>query len=458
MKLRKFDAATALGSLTATVALLAGLSSAHAQAPGAGSYPGSILLPGTNTSFSVGGYIKGDYFYDFNQQQPHDGGINAPSSLALDNDHGKPGTLPGAGHSIHGTSQITASESRFNIQTRTPTGYGELKTFIEGDFTGPSGLNNSATYQINSNSQGFRLRQAYGTLGPWLVGQTLSLFRDGDSEPETLDFGGEQASGPTRQPQFRYTYDAGNGLLFAVAAENPQVMWLDATVSTSTVTTFGTGQGNKIPDFTLASIWNQPWGHLKGSAVLRDLYDHNGGPGFSGGTSSPGAKASLSTFGWGLNVSGDLKTFGKDDFTAEAKGGQGIGRYITTFGGIPEFVVGNRGGTPGNVNEIEPIWAFGGLLSYQHWWTDTLRSTASGSFIKLYETNAIHNAVPVGTPVGQPLTAAVNDKLWVGHINLIWSPVPQVDTGIEFIYSHRRVEDGQTGTGERFQLSTKFKF
>ena len=66
-RLRTFTA----GGMTATIALLIGLSPGEAQtASGAGSYPGSFLIPGTNTSFSVGGYVKLDYFYDFSSASP----------------------------------------------------------------------------------------------------------------------------------------------------------------------------------------------------------------------------------------------------------------------------------------------------------------------------------------------------------------------------------------------------
>src|SRR5438552_16972592 len=175
MKIRKLNAATALGSLTASVALLAGMSGAHAQgAPGAGSFPGSFLVPGTQTSFKVGGYVKFDYTYDFGAQQDINGGAD-PIGIALDSG---PATRADSAHHIHGTSQMTASESRFNIETRPPTAFGELKTFIEGDFTNPNGLSNSNSLHVNSNSYGFRLRQAYGTLGPFLAGQTASLFRE----------------------------------------------------------------------------------------------------------------------------------------------------------------------------------------------------------------------------------------------------------------------------------------
>ena len=129
--------------MTATAALLVGMSSGEAQtAPGAGSYPGSFLIPGTNTSFSIGGYVKLDYFYDFTSAGSEVGGLSGGIGIPVDASGSHPAT---AGHSVHGVSQITASESRFNIQTRTPTAYGEVKTFLEADFTNPSGLTNGAT-------------------------------------------------------------------------------------------------------------------------------------------------------------------------------------------------------------------------------------------------------------------------------------------------------------------------
>src|ERR1700719_1829650 len=38
-------------------------------APGAGSFPGSFLVPGTQTSFKIGGYAKFDFWYDFGTHQ-----------------------------------------------------------------------------------------------------------------------------------------------------------------------------------------------------------------------------------------------------------------------------------------------------------------------------------------------------------------------------------------------------
>src|SRR5512146_3319621 len=99
MKLRNYKAAVAQGSLTATVALLTGLSTASAQtAPGGGSFPGSFLVPGTNTSLAIHGFVQFDAVHDFN-----------------------------------GGTFMDVKPTRPNIETRTPTAYGELKTYIEFD-------------------------------------------------------------------------------------------------------------------------------------------------------------------------------------------------------------------------------------------------------------------------------------------------------------------------------------
>jgi hypothetical protein len=421
------------GSLPCAVAgfsLLAGISSAHGQgAPGAGSFPGSMLVPGTQTSFKVGGYVKGDYVYDFSAQVNIIGGLN-PGNIPLDAN--VPGTTEAPGHRIHGTSQMTASESRFNIETRTPTAYGELKTFIEADFTNPSGLTNSASLKLNTNSTGLRLRHAYGTLGPLLVGQFNSLFRDVAAEFETLDFTGPPGTaGPQRQPQFRYSYNTGLGFVAAVAAESPEIQFFEATSGGGTLnTTFGKGQGTKLPDLTGALTANFPRGHVSFRAVLRDIYDHDG------------STVHAAAFGWGLGLSGHLNTWGKDAVIAQIQGGDGIGRYVNIYSNIPETAVDSPS------NSLALVSAWGGALGYQHWWTATLRTTVAATYV-----TADYASVVVPS-----VRAALPDRIWSTHVNLIWSPVPVIDAGVEYIHETRRVGNGQEGDANRLQVSSKFKF
>lgn len=455
MKIRKLNAATALGSLTASVALLAGMQGAHAQgAPGAGSFPGSFLVPGTQTSFKVGGYVKWDYTYDFSQQQGINGGADPLGVFFGEGFSARQGTVtvnnvttvtrvtshiaPDAGHKIHGTSQMTASESRFNIETRTPTSYGELKTFIEGDFTNPNGLINSNSLKVNSNSYGFRLRQAYGTLGPFLAGQTLSLFRDGAAEAETLDFGGPMATGVTRQPQVRYTFDFGNGLTWAVAAENPQTQIYNLSLSADS-STFKLGQGDKIPDFTTAIVYNAPWGHLNLHGVVRDIYDHNG------------AGISISTVGWGVAFSGNWNVpIGKDSLAWELAYGQGAGRYVNSDGPPTPDIF-----TFGNADKKVKSWL--AAPNYTHFWTDTLRSNLAGSWWEQENKDAFNAATFAG---GSDFTNAntLFRYAYSAYANLIWSPVPQTNFGIEFDHSHGQLVNGRSGDLNILQLSAQFKF
>jgi len=62
-------------------------------APGAGSFPNSFLVPGTQTSFKIGGYVKLDYTYDFGAQQTNGTGTGVPfvSPVSITSD--RPGSI-----------------------------------------------------------------------------------------------------------------------------------------------------------------------------------------------------------------------------------------------------------------------------------------------------------------------------------------------------------------------------
>ena len=151
-----------------------------------GEFPGSFKLPGTNTSLGFYGYAKLDIIRDLNAFQG-----DSPSFPAIPLD----GT---AAARRQGATRLQARQSRFNIETRTPTEFGTLRTLIEGDFFGTGGN------ALTSNSTTFRLRHAYGELGPVLGGQTWSNFMDPQSIPETVDFNGPAGQIFIRQGQLRY--------------------------------------------------------------------------------------------------------------------------------------------------------------------------------------------------------------------------------------------------------------
>ena len=178
---------------------------APAAAVESGAKPRSWKLPGTNTSMQIGGYAKLDLIYDFNSNMGDLLGliqISVPEGSAAAN--------------RQGNFRLHARQSRFWIRTWTPTDWGELETHIQGDFFGTGGN------QLISNSNSFRLRLAYGRLGPVLAGQTWSNFTALHAHPETLDFSGSTGDLFNRQGQIRYTHSFGGGTALVFSVENPE--------------------------------------------------------------------------------------------------------------------------------------------------------------------------------------------------------------------------------------------
>src|ERR1700747_125174 len=154
------------GALAALPFLLGAPDLAQAQtAPGSGSFPNSFLIPGTNTSIRVGGFTKLDVWYDFSVHGDtgNNGGTTGVNVGGLPLDDNKAGNSAAnlQQHSFHGRAAFSAAESRFNFESRTPTAWGEVKTFLEADFEQPSGVVNTSGVHGNSDSISPRLRQAY---------------------------------------------------------------------------------------------------------------------------------------------------------------------------------------------------------------------------------------------------------------------------------------------------------
>src|SRR5207245_7545910 len=128
----------------------------------------------------------------------------------------------GFSHSRSSDCASAGKQSRVFLDARTPSPYGEVKGYIEFDFSAA----NTNTI-LNNNAGGVngyipRFRQGYAAMGGLLMGQTNGTFVDNDADPELLDAGGVTGSqGRARLPQIRYTYPLPYGMSVAVAAENP---------------------------------------------------------------------------------------------------------------------------------------------------------------------------------------------------------------------------------------------
>ncbi|HLZ68112.1 MAG TPA: DcaP family trimeric outer membrane transporter [Aliidongia sp.] len=385
-----------------------------------GSFPRSFRIPGTDTSLRIGGYVKLDAIYD----------ADAPQG-----DEISPTTIPLAGTPAarrQGSFRLDARQSRFDIETRTPTEYGQLKTYIEGDFYGSGGN------EFSSNSTTFRIRHAYGELGPVLAGQYWSNFIDPESYAETLDFNGPAGQVFVRQGQIRFTQPVGSDTTLSVAIENPEGDFFASPNAASNSASVNAGAGgttgnnlDALPDFTARLTTKNSWGQFTFSALAREIQANV--------ASGPLTGRNGRDFGYGLSAQGVINThLGKDKFFYEINGGTGLGRYL-------QDGVGTAANFDATTGRLGSETAFGAYGAYQHWWLDNLRS----SFI--YGHDELYSDIKITGP-------SANRSIDTVHTNLIWSPVPNTNLGIEYIYGRRETVANARGELNRMQVSAQFNF
>ncbi len=469
----------------------------------AGSFPRSILIPGTDTSLKVYGQITEimDYWLS-------GGPVNGSPQSTTVGINGNVQAIPlyntVARARSNGIFQQSPRESRIGFETRTPTPFGEARTVMEFDWAGSTTYAPGGADPLSSSDNlAPRLRYAYGTLGGLLAGQATSNFSDPDANAETIDFGGNAGEpGHVRIPQVRYTIPAYWGGSWSFSAETPDssvatpvglqasdagvipALTTSCTVATlATATTCTTTQltsgvtplnvaKSTAPDFTAAWYMPQPWGHLDFSAVLRPGIDMTDGHFFS-----------HQYVGYGGHFGMDIKPgwFGwvKDDFTFHVEGGDMIGPYVnstTNFDvasnyGAPSTsaaVPGTYGGFNGPTSlaaasliRFTPTQEIGAEVGYQHWWLDNLRSNINGGWqshfgIPIKLVNA--NGTAAGAAVTGGQAASINKEIFTAHANLIWNPVSFVDVGLEYTWGQRTVLNNQHATQNVLISEFKFRF
>jgi hypothetical protein len=376
-----------------------------------GATKGSFKLPGSNTSVTVGGYVKLDAVFS----NPS-AGVDTKADLSLD-----PTAIPvgpTAGSNERNQVKFGARESRLFVKTNTPTSMGDLNTHVEFDFYGADG-NESV-----SNSHGFRLRHAYGTLGNFLAGQTWTNFMNPAALPDTVDFGGPVGQIFDRQAQVRWTQRfGGSGSTtsgqWSVGLENPETV-----VQVPGGASFR-ADDDRFPDITGQVAFNTSMGKISVHGLVRQIR-----------IDSATAPAAVSQkWGGAVSVAGVMPTVGRDDFRFTASAGNAIGRYSNGF--FPDGVVGSDG-------QIGLPKQWGWFAAYRHYWFDQLRS------------NLVLSMASESNPAGAP--ANTNKSTASAHANLIWSPVANADLGVEYIYADRKTEDGLKGHLNRLQASAKYAF
>ena len=184
---------------------------------------------------------------------------------------------------------------------------------------------------------------------------------------------------------------------------------------------------NRLPDLTASFRTGGDWGHARAAGIVRQVGYQN--------TLTPDGNPSGTETGYGLNLTGTLKVFGKDQINGGLVWGKGIASYM------------NDGGVdlaPGAGLRAETVESFGWLAYYNHYWSDKW-STAFG-FSQHTQDNTD----------GQ--TAAAFKRGSYGNVNLLYAPWKNVVTGLEFVWGELEQKNGASAADSRLQYSTKVTF
>jgi DcaP outer membrane protein len=338
-----------------------------------GEFPGSFIV-GESQKVSLGftGFVRAIGFYDNNFEE----GTNSiqPHLLGV----GRPDT--------RGEFRMDATTSRFGIDGRATVPGGKVRGYIEFDFQGVSNFN---------------LRHAfltYGTPnGQLQAGQTWSNFVDIRAVPEAIT---GTVSGLTslRQAQVAWSQRVGKGFHYAVAVEDPVSSDIFLTEEADFARTH-------IPDFVgQFGYTREGVAHIQVAGLVRrhEIFNVSG--------------SSDSATGWGVNLSGYVRSIGEDRIILGTAYGEGMARYMI---GLDPFA----GGYLDSQNRVRLRTTYGMYAGYQRIWTDKLRMNFWGGFA---------HAVP---GLDQPAGTFKRSVLLSG--NFLYHIQPFLTFGVEYTYGKR---------------------
>lgn len=365
-----------------------------------GDAKGSYKIPGTETSIGVGGFIKLNAI-----NNSVSAGKDALGDQSLIASQIPVGSQRNGEH-----EQITfhAKESRFWIRSFTPNALGDINTYFEMDLFGAA------------DSYTPRLRHAYGSFGKFLAGQTWTTFLNVAALPDTIDNNGPLgALSYLRQPLIRWSESLTSTVEFQAALESPRsFLW-----SASNATGITQPNAERYPDIIARLNYTPNWGNLSVAGMGRQIRYTD-------------TKNQSQAFGGAVSMAGKINLFELDDMRFMASYGNVLGRYAST--NTFEDAAMDASG------KLRLVNVYDAMLSYQHFWSKTWRSTAALGYERADQPIFVNGLFTRTAKSAQ--------------INLLWSPMLQTTIGLEYIYALRELNNGQSGDLHRVILSTRFNF
>ena len=376
---------------------------------------------GGELSARIYGFAQADAIYDFKRVDP-----NWDDTLRVTTIPTRSGTYGNDGDVIFGVRQ-----SRLGISGD----YGpDISFILEAELYGVGGDEGQTTP---------RLRHAWATYRNFGMGQYWSNFMDADVFPNTIDYWGPTGMVFYRNQQARYSFPLDEDE-FSISIEDPDTALTvgrfrdvpacdlpsppEDCESVESVAGDLLQSHNDLPDFTARYRNNGDFGHYQVAGIFRKL-----------GFERLDTGSSDEEWGWGINTSAVLNTWGDDKLKLQVVYGEGIGNYMND-GGVdiaPDSEDNAQAGA-------EAVPLLGIVAYYDHYWNARWSSSFGWTMTDLDSSD------------GQSGNEFERGQL--ASINLLHYPADNVMMGTEFGWGQREDVDGNTGSDYRIQFSLKVGF
>jgi outer membrane murein-binding lipoprotein Lpp len=368
--------------------------------------------PKSDSTVDFYGFAMLDSGYQFNTNDPNWFDVVRPTKLPAFK-----GEFAPDGKVFYGVRQ-----TRFGVKALTPTTFGDLKTIFEFELFGTG---------VDTGQTTFRLRHAYGELGHFGAGQTWSPFMDIDVFPNSVEYWGPSGMVFFRNVQVRWMPLQGESNV-VIALERPGAS-ADGGVYSDRIELQAVKPQFKWPDLSGHVRVARKWGYVQFGAIFRKIAWVD--------TNPTGPNLSGTAYGWGVNISSNLKFSKNNVGKLQVVYGAGIENYMNDS---PVDIA-----TKNNFSNLtKPISGVSlpvlGVVAFlDHNWNEHFTSSAGYSLVNIANSNA---QVPSDFHQGGYALG-----------NLLYHPTKRVTMGGEFQFG-RRVNFSDPFNVNDYRIQVSFKY
>lgn len=413
---RQDQAASAAQAQEAIAAATAKSAEAVTKVAAIESKPQADGFKSGNTTIKLGGYLK----LIASSSNFSDGEV---ATNSLGRDFYLPQQIPtGTAPSQH-VEDFTAKQSRLWLNLDTAISGHSVKGYLEVDFQTSPGTQGS---QRTTNGYNLALRRALMQVDRWTFGQDWTTFQYTGALPESTDYVGvTEGTVFVRQPLVRYSMPVGKGMTLHLAVEEPESG--TSTIGSAALTENG---DDRIPDLIARFAYTGTAGELSLAALGRQVRIDNAG-------------ISADSFGWGVSAAGKLwlNDAKSSDVRAMVTYGHNASRYIG-LNFAPDSVYLPATNSLADVNVMAAVAALRVAVAPQ------VRVNLMGSYQHVDYSDAL-SAVGI---------ASYNKQAWSAAANVFYSPVKNIDLGVEYRHGVRELVNGADGSLDRVEFAAKYNF